>query len=143
MISIDDVWKKILENEGEIFKTKKDISFKYTINEDKITPHPIDGPKRHYSDETMSFKKNHVEQAIDKIPIRGYNDLRDILEVPTWLYSILTDTRIVGGFCKKIRWNAKTREYDTLLLNDSNQTKEEYEEFRKDFFKEHDYYPED
>ena len=45
-------------------------------------------------------------------------------------------------FKKKIRWNAKTREYETLYLNDLNQTKEEYEEFRKDFFKEHDRYPE-
>ena len=44
---------------------------------------------------------------------------------------------------KKIRWNAQTREFETLYLNDMNQTKEEYEEFRKDFFKEHDHYPED
>ena len=143
MISIDDIWKRILENEGEIFKTKKGISFKYTINEDKITPHPIDGPKRNYSDETMSFKKNHVEKAIKKIPIGDYNDLRGILGIPTWLYSIMTDNRIFDGFQKKVRWNAGTREYETILLNDSNQTKEEYEEFRKNFFEEHDHYPED
>ncbi len=48
-----------------------------------------------------------------------------------------------SNFKKKIRWNAQTREYETLYLNDSNQTKEEYEEFREDFFKEHNYYPKD
>ena len=142
MISIDDVWKRILQNEGDVFKTKKGISFKYTINEDKITPHPIDDIRRPYSDETMSFKKNHVEKAANKIPIRNYNNLRDILGIPTWLYSIMTDNRIVNNFQKKIRWNAKTRKYETLLLNDSNQTKVEYEEFRKKFFEEYDYYPE-
>ena len=46
MISIDDVWTRILQNEGDVFKTKKGISFKYTINEDKITPHPIDDFRR-------------------------------------------------------------------------------------------------
>ena len=91
----------------------------------------------------MSFKKNHVEKAVNKIPIRHYNDLRDILGIPTWLYSIMTDNRIVNNFQKKIRWNAKTQKYETLLLNDSNQTKVEYEEFRKKFFEEYDYYPED
>jgi len=48
-----------------------------------------------------------------------------------------------NNFKKKIRWNAQTREYETLYLNDLNQTKEEYEEFRKRFFEEHEYYPED
>ena len=91
----------------------------------------------------MSFKKNHVEKAVNKIPIRNYNNLRDILGIPTWLYSIMTDNRIVNNFQKKIRWNAKTRKYETLLLNDSNQTKVEYEEFRKKFFEEYDYYPGD
>lgn len=89
----------------------------------------------------MSFKKNHVETAIGKIPIRYYNDLRDILGMPTWLYSILTDNRIMDDFKKKIRWNVRTREFETLYLNDSNQTKEEYEKFSKDFFKEHDNNP--
>jgi len=46
-------------------------------------------------------------------------------------------------FKKKSRWNARTREFESLYLNDLNQTKEEYEKFRKDFFKEHDHYPED
>ena len=54
-------------------------------------------------------------------------------------YKLLGDT----DFKKKIRWNAQTREYETLYVNDLNQTKEEYEKFRIDFFKEHDYYPED
>jgi len=48
-----------------------------------------------------------------------------------------------NNFKKKIRWNAQTREYETLYLNDLNQTKEEYEEFRKRFIEEHGYYPED
>ena len=55
----------------------------------------------------------------------------------------MSDKRIENKFKKKIRWNAQTREYETLFLNDSNQTKEEYEEFRKDIFEEHEHYPED
>lgn len=154
MVSISDVWKRIQEHEGEIFKTKRGISFTYTVKEDMIIPHPEKASKRHYFDEVMRFKKTHVEKAITRIPIKSYNELRDFLGIPTWLYAILTDTRIIPElknirvyrrsiFKKKIRWNAQTREYETLYVNDQNQTKEEYEEFRKDFFKEHDRYPED
>jgi len=31
-----------------------------------------------------------------------------------------------SNFKKKIRWNAQTRDYETLYLNDANQTKKEY-----------------
>ena len=48
-----------------------------------------------------------------------------------------------SNFKKKIRWNAKTRDYQTLYLNDSNQTKEESEEFEKAFSEEHNYSEED
>lgn len=47
------------------------------------------------------------------------------------------------NFKKKIRWNAKTRDYETLHLNDSNQTKKEYEEFEKAFSEEHNYSEDD
>ena len=152
MVSISEVWKRILQNEGEVFKTKRGVSFTYTVKEDMIIPHPEEPTKRFYSDEVMRFKKTHVEKAITKIPIKSYNELVNILSIPIWLYAILTDTRIIPElnniyvyhrsiFKKMIRWNAQTREYETLYLNDLNQTKEEYEEFRKDFFKEHGYYP--
>ena len=47
------------------------------------------------------------------------------------------------NFKKKIRWNAKTRDYETLHLNDSNQTKKEYEEFEQAFSEEHNYSEDD
>jgi tetratricopeptide (TPR) repeat protein len=48
-----------------------------------------------------------------------------------------------SNFKKKVRWDATTRGYQTLYLNDLNQTKEESEEFEKAFSEEHDCSEED
>ena len=45
----------------------------------------------------------------------------------------------MSKFVKKIRWNAKTRNYETLLLDESNHTKQEALEFQIEFELEHDW----
>lgn len=157
MISIDDIWKRILENEGELLKTKRGKVFSYKIKNETIIT------QWHHQDqnrinvviaEGYHLRKHHIEKSLERMPMEKVTDLRDIFLYPSHLWGILNDVRIIPElknirvyrhsiFQKEIRWNAKTRDYETLYLNDSNQTKEEYEEFRKDFFKEHDHYPED
>lgn len=98
MVSINDVWKRILENEGELFKTKRGKVFSYKIKNETITT------QWHHQDqnrinvviaEGYRLRKHHIEKSLERMPMEKVTDLRDIFLYPSHLWGILNDVRII------------------------------------------------
>lgn len=81
---IEQIWTRIIENEGEIFKQIKGKEFTYQIigNGLKLTT------------TNQIINKSVFEKAIELLPVKNTVPLQH-LRAPSYLYAILTDKRII------------------------------------------------
>lgn len=81
---IEQIWTRIIENEGEIFKQMKGKEFTYQII----------GNGLKLSTTNHIINRSVFEKAIELLPIENTVPLQH-LRAPSYLYAILTDKRII------------------------------------------------
>lgn len=81
---IDIIWRNIIKNEGETFYTKTGIPFTYSINGTGIRP----------SRTNQIIARSEFHKAVAYLPIDGPGIISNIVRGSSYIYAILTDTRI-------------------------------------------------
>jgi hypothetical protein len=87
-MSIDEIWRNILKNEGNTFYTKTGIDFLYSVNGNSLYPKPSNGST------IFPITKTTLEDAMELMPLRNTVPLQKY-KAPSYIYAILTDKRIV------------------------------------------------
>ena len=78
------IWARILQHEGEEFKTKKKLPFTYKIINGAVVPNRTNFP----------LAKVNFEKAAALMPLQGPGQINDLVYGPSYVYAILTDARI-------------------------------------------------
>lgn len=84
--TFNEVWNKIVNNAGEVFKTKTGLEFTYSINGELLLPSVTD----------YKISKNDFKKAYAMLPIDGPGKIRDIVRGPSYVWAILNDKRVLG-----------------------------------------------
>jgi len=84
MISFEEIWKKIIEHEGEVFYTKTGKEFTYEVIGDAIYP----------SRTNYRIPKTDFRKAYQIIPISGPGKINKVVRGPSYIWAILHDKRI-------------------------------------------------
>ncbi len=85
--SFDEVWDRIVENEGETFQTLRKLKLTYKVDGNSVCP-----SRTEYKIPKSDFKK-----AYGMIPIRGPGDIGDVVRGPSYIWAILRDKKISVG----------------------------------------------
>jgi len=84
-ISFDEVWNRIKQNEGYLFKTISGLDFTYKINNNILVPSRTNYP----------LGKSDFKKAFDLMPIKGPGEINKIVRGPAYIWAILNDSRII------------------------------------------------
>ena len=84
-MDINSLWKKIVEHEGECFRTIKGIEFTYAVVGDK-------GIKTSRTDFLLT--KRNFENALKFCPLTKPSDLGKSIMGTAYVYGILSDARM-------------------------------------------------
>ena len=104
----EEVWSRIIKNEGKLMKTKRGVVFSYRTTKYKKSIMPQlrlqnSGPKFPVYSEGRYITNTLVERALDIVPVVGptylkrYLDLQSLDTAQTHLWGILHDERISKG----------------------------------------------
>ena len=108
----EEVWSRIIKNEGKLFKTKTGVVFSYRITKYKKSIMPQyrlqhqrqnSGQKFPVYSEGRYIANTLVERALDIVPTAGPTELKILLDLQdldttkTHLWGILHDERISNG----------------------------------------------
>lgn len=85
-LAFEEVWNRILNNEGETFRQIRGGEFTYSANGNLLF---LDRTNR-------SLSKNTVKEALKLVPFKNTVPLQH-LQAPSYLYAILMDNRISKG----------------------------------------------
>jgi hypothetical protein len=85
-MDITTVWTRIEGAEGEVFRQVRGQEFSYEVRSGGVVP----------STTNRLLPRSHFEKALERMPLSGPGQLQD-LQGPSYLYAILTDSRITGG----------------------------------------------
>lgn len=80
---IDKVWKRIVANEGQIFKQIRGREFTYNITGNTIL----------LSTTNQNVSRRELEKALEFLPLKSTVVIQH-LRAPSYLYAILMDQRI-------------------------------------------------
>jgi len=87
------IWDRILQNEGEEFKTVTGLPFTYKIINGEVVPNRTNFP----------LGKVNFEKAAELMPLKSVGQISNIVYGSSYVYSILTDVRIRMEF--EAIWN--------------------------------------
>ena len=108
----EEVWSRIIKNEGKLFKTKMGVVFSYRITKYKKSIMPQyrlqhrlknSGPEFPIIGESRYINKTLIKNALDIVPVirpidlKRYLDLQSLDTAQTHLWGILHDERISDG----------------------------------------------
>ena len=108
----EEVWSRIIKNEGKLFKTKTGVVFSYRITKYKKSIMPQyhlqhrlknSGPEFPIIGESRYINKTLIKNALDIVPVirpidlKRYLDLQSLDTAQTHLWGILHDERISKG----------------------------------------------
>jgi hypothetical protein len=108
----EEVWSRIIKNEGKLFKTKTNVVFSYRVTKYKKSIMPQyrlqsrlknSGPEFPIIGESRYIGKTLIKAALEIFPTKGPMELKRLLDVqsldtaPTHLWGILNDKRISKG----------------------------------------------
>ena len=108
----EEVWSRIIKNEGKLFKTKTGVVFSYRITKYKKSIMPQyrlqyrlknSGPEFPIIGESRYINKTLIKNALDIVPVirpidlKRYLDLQSLDTAQTHLWGILHDERISDG----------------------------------------------
>ena len=85
-MDFEEVWRKIIKHQNEVFYTRRKLELKYRIDGDTLY-HNRTAPGIHKSD----FKR-----AYEKFPIKNPSEIKDLVRGSAYIYAILNDKRITG-----------------------------------------------
>ena len=85
-MDIETVWKRVVSNEGEVFRQMRGKEFLYTVAGNSIK----------LSTTNRSISKKTFEQALKYVPLSD-TTLVQHLQAPSYIYAILMDSRIKTG----------------------------------------------
>ena len=88
--SFEEVWRRILDNEGETFHTKRELAFTYTIFNNQLTP----------SRTNYHLHKSNFKKAQELMPISRPGDITNDVRGPSYVWAILNDKRIASNHSK-------------------------------------------
>lgn len=80
----NDIWDRIIKNEGNNFNTKTGIEFNYKICKDGVIT----------SMTSYRLTKSDFEKAFDMMPLDGPGKISDIVRGSAYIWAILIDKRI-------------------------------------------------
>ena len=83
---INNVWKKICKHEGEIFLTVRKIKYTYTVKDNYILIN---------NDTRRKITKDAIERALTLENPTPSKILRENIWGPSYVYGIITDSRII------------------------------------------------
>jgi hypothetical protein len=87
MMTIDEVWARIVENKDGVFRMANGGQFCYRVFGDRIYP----------SLTRKSVSRASFEKALPLMPVKGPTELKEKgVSASTHIYALLTDPRIVG-----------------------------------------------
>lgn len=81
---IEEVWQRIVENHGNIFKQIRGKQFSYTVV----------GTSIKLTTTNQLIAKNEFEKALAFLPLSNTVPIQH-LRAPSYIYAILTDIRII------------------------------------------------
>lgn len=84
----DTLWYNIKAQAGQEFKTITGRTFTYEAHEGYITP----------SEVNQNISRSDFEKAYGLVPLQSPGQLRDLVRGPSYVYAILTDSRITDSF---------------------------------------------
>ena len=108
----EEVWSRIIKNEGKLFKTKMGVVFSYRITKYKKSIMPQyrlqyrlknSGPEFPIIGESRYISKTLIKDALDIVPVirpidlKRFLDLQSLDTAHTHLWGILHDERISKG----------------------------------------------
>ena len=79
----EEIWKRIVENKGEIFKQIRGGKFTYKI----------EGGQLNLSRTNHFLPKKHLKEAYKLVPLRKTTQVQH-LRAPSYIFAILMDRRI-------------------------------------------------
>ncbi|HNX14400.1 MAG TPA: hypothetical protein PK854_03405 [Oscillospiraceae bacterium] len=80
------IWDNILKHEGAEFYTKTHLPFTYKIKGGCVVPNRTNYP----------LAKINFEKAAKMLPLEGPGQINSMVMGPSYVYSLLTDKRIIG-----------------------------------------------
>ena len=84
MVTIEEVWARIVEHEGEEFHTKTVLPFTYEIRGDVLFPSRTD----------YQISKSDFEKALECVPFAGPSVVNRLVRGPSYVWAVLHDPRI-------------------------------------------------
>ena len=90
MISKEQLWRNILENEGVEFTTKRGLAFTYKVEGGSIRP------IRKGQGINRVIPKTDFEKGIKAMPINGPGDIGNLVQGSSYVWALLHDKRIVS-----------------------------------------------
>ena len=83
-MDFNDVWERIIRNQGELFYTVKDLPFTYQIIKNSVVTNRTNYP----------INKSQFVKAYEMGELHGPGEISKIVRGPAYVYAILTDSRI-------------------------------------------------
>ena len=83
----EEIWRRIVTHEGEIFRTKTGLEFTYRIDGEGFYP----------SRTSYRTSKTDFRRAYEIVPIDGPGVINDIVRGPAYVWAVLHDQRISLG----------------------------------------------
>ena len=82
--SFAEIWKRIIDCEGEEFKTDTNLPFTYEINSNSLFP----------SGTECKIPKTEITKAYEMVPIKSPSVITKLVKGPSYIWAILHDERI-------------------------------------------------
>ena len=82
--SFDEIWNRIRAHKGEKFSTLKGLEFAYSMMGVWLVVSRTD----------FRITKKNIKNAYDLMPVTGPEEFPQEIQVPYYVYAILTDPRI-------------------------------------------------
>lgn len=82
-VSIDVVWSRLREHEGETFRQIRGAEFRYSIADSGFRPDRTD----------WNIPRGHIEEALALVPLANTVQVRHLYG-PSYIYGVLMDPRI-------------------------------------------------
>ena len=87
--TIETIWLRLKQLEGESFETKTGLPFTFEISGDVFRP----------SRTKYNISKGDFAKALELVPIEGPGEIRDLVRGSAYIWAVLHDSRI-----KKADW---------------------------------------
>lgn len=83
----DEVWRRIVDLEGETFKTITGLPFEYMIDGEALIPSRTD----------YRLSRGNFEKAFARVPISQPREINNDVRGPSYVWAILHDARVSSG----------------------------------------------